>query len=412
MNATRRHSTPGSSRLRAIGLITLLLAVPLTTRAWHRLPPGREALAQRFGGIRGVTIGPIESSQQPGRLYGTPATAETLDELARIGANWVSLTPFGRIWSVESTSIDPVFEAPYTENVQGIIKTVEMAHARGMRVLLIPHLWVETGGWRGAIDPGSEAAWDDYVGNYTAFVEGWAKVAERAHADAFSIGVECNSWSGRRGADWERLIAKVRAGFSGLLTYSANWDEAEHVLFWDQLDFIGINAFYPLAHDNDSDLAHYVKSTLGLDEFYPLGHKGEAPSKTYVRNAALIAKQIESWTSVLDMPVVFAEIGYTTREQAAIEPWRWPDGMVAVKVDEAEQVRGLQALFDAFLPHRWFSGFFLWRYYNYLHDVSQEAIWGFSPRGKVAEQTLQAAFAERWGSDEACRATLCGARPR
>jgi hypothetical protein len=49
-----------------------------------------------LGAVRGATLGPIESSQHPGVGYGTPASAEALDELARLGCNWVSFTPFGR----------------------------------------------------------------------------------------------------------------------------------------------------------------------------------------------------------------------------------------------------------------------------------------------------------------------------
>ena len=50
--------------------------------------------------------------------------------------------------------------------------------------------------------------------------------------------------------------------------------------------------------------------------------------------------------------------------------------------DEHEQARALSALFEAFLPEPWFAGFFVWRYYADLDDVSQEHIWGFSPHGK------------------------------
>ena len=72
-------------------------------RAWYGLPPGETAWRDAGHlGIRGITVGPIESSQQPGRGYGTEASAELLDELARMGTTWISITPFGRIWSLQS----------------------------------------------------------------------------------------------------------------------------------------------------------------------------------------------------------------------------------------------------------------------------------------------------------------------
>ncbi len=353
-----------------------ILAVAGSARAQRVLPPGPEGWTLAgLDGVRGVTIGPIESSQQPGRGYGTASTEALLDHLAAMGVNWVSLTPFGRIWDLHSTTIDMDFEAPYDQNVEAVQRTIEQAHARGIRVLLIPHLWVEAGGWRGEIDPGSPERWVEYQRNYRAFVLAWARNGAAAGADALSIGVECKSWSGRFGGFWYRFIDDVRGVFPGLLTYSANWDEAEDVLFWDRLDLVGINAFYPLAN-----------------------HPG-ATYLQYVAGATAAAESVARVASVLEMPVLFTEVGYTTRVDAAVEPWLWPDDMRGVVVSEHEQARALEASFEAFVPRPWFAGFFVWRYYASLDDVSQEAIWGFSPHGKAAESVLCRTFSAAFGVD-------------
>src|SRR5512139_2727948 len=152
---------------------------PLATHASPSLlPPSPTAWRDAgWSGIRGVTVGPIESSQQPGRGYGSPYTAELLDHLQGMGVTWISVTPFGRIWSLRSTEILMDFEAPYEDNRRGIAELVSQAHARGMRVLLIPHLWVETEGWRGEIDPGTEEGWAAYRASYRDFVLRWARDA-------------------------------------------------------------------------------------------------------------------------------------------------------------------------------------------------------------------------------------------
>jgi hypothetical protein len=280
------------------------------------------------------------------------------------------------------------FEAPYDDNRASIAEMIAQAHARGIRVLVIPHLWVwNEQGWRGEIDFPDEAGWRDYQASYRAFVLAWAMDAEAAGADAFSIGVECKSWSGRFGAFWTRFIAEVRSVFSGLLTYSANWDEAEDVLFWDQLDLLGVNAFYPLAPSNDASF------------------------ETYVEGATCIAENVGSLARILDMPVLFVEVGYTTRENAAVEPWLWPDGMSDVAYSEEEQARALEASFRGFVPHEWFAGFFLWRYYANLDDVSQEAIWGFSTHAKAGEPMLTEVFGSRFGSEHDPLADLVFAEP-
>jgi len=326
-------------------------------------------------GIRGLTVGPVESTREPPRGYGSPAAGVTLDALVALGANWVSLTPFGRLWRLDDVRVKPDFEAPLASNRAAVQRMIAQAHERGLRVLVIPHLWVETGGWRGEVDPGSPARWAAYQDSYEAFVLGWAELAETAGADAFSIGVECKSWSNRFPERWRRLIARVRDRFSGWLTYSANWDEVERVVFWDHLDLVGVNSFPPLSD------------------------RGNAPYAAYLAGARAWADRLESVAETWQMPVVFVEVGYTARPDAAVEPWLWPDGMSNVRVDEVEQARALTATFEAFLGRPWFAGLFVWRYYAHLNDVSQEAAWGFSPHGKLAEPILGEVFALPWAVD-------------
>lgn len=326
--------------------------------------------------IRGITIGPIESSQQRGRGYGTAYTAALLDQLSELGANAVSITPFGRLWDLHSTEIQLDFEAGFTQNRAAVGRLVRQARARGLSVLIVPHLWIEVPNlWRGEIDPGTPEGWDAYQKSYRAFILTWAKAAADFGADAFSIGVECKSWSGRFGSYWLQLIADVRAIFKGKLVYSANWDEADNVLFWDQLDFVGINAFYPLADHDDASYAEYAR---GADA--ALAKAGEL--------AAAVQK-----------PLLFLEIGYTSRPNAAVKPWVWPEDMPGMSVDEWEQARALSALIGASVTQRWFAGFFVWRYYANLDDVSQEPGWGFSPHAKIAEQVLANVFLTPWAAD-------------
>ncbi len=325
--------------------------------------------------IRGITVGPIESSQQPGRGYGTPYSAELLDHVVALGANAISITPFGRLWSLRSTEIMLDFEAPYADNRRAVRSMIAQAKARGLSVLVIPHLWIETDGWRGEVDPGTDEGWRRYQASYRQFVLAWASDAQAAGADAFSIGVECKSWSGRFGPYWAQLIRDVRAVFHGKLTYSANWDEAENVLFWDQLDYVGVNAFYPLADHDDA----------GYDR--------------YVEGAQAALAKVGALGAAVHKPVLFVEMGYTTRRNAAVQPWLWPDGMRDVAIDEWEQARALSALIGAAAPNPWLVGFYVWRYYANLDDVSQEARWGFSPHAKLAEQLLSNVFATPWGAD-------------
>lgn len=326
--------------------------------------------------IRGITVGPIENLRHPNVGYGSPPCGRTMDDAARLGANWVSLTPFGRTRDLKPTGIDLTFEAPFEENRRNVLAAIRQAHARGLKVFLVPHLWVETGDWRALIDPVDREGWDRWTEAYRKFVLTWADVAREGEVEMFSIGVELRSWvTTPHAASMLGIIKDVRGVYRGLLTYSANWDDVEDTLIWDALDLVGINAFYPLAEKDGASPAELAKG-------------GEA-----------VARRIEALARGLDRPVVLTEAGYTTRPNTAIRPWEWPDDMKNVRVDERSQEEGYAALLAPLLSARWCAGFFVWRFYADPDDVSQEAEWGFSPRGKRAELVVRDAFTAHWAAD-------------
>jgi hypothetical protein len=339
--------------------------------------PGPDAWARsELGAVRGVTVGPIENAYHPGVGYGSAAYRRTLGEARAMGATWVAVTPFGRVADLAGRGVDLSFEAPFEDNRRAIARAVAMAHARGLRVLLVPHLWVESGEWRALIDPKTDEGWARWAESYTRFVVAWATVAEETRADMFSVGVELRSWvTTARAPSFAPVVAAVRRVYGGIVTYSANWDDVADTSILGELDVIGVNAFYPLA---DEDGAGEEKL-----------REGGARVRAKVRALA------EAW----QRPVVFTEIGYTTRRDPAIKPWLWPDAMSKVTIDEAAQAAAYRALVAPLLDEPDFAGFFVWRVYADPDDASQEAPWGFSPRGKLAELVVRDAFAAHWASD-------------
>ncbi|MGC4067234.1 MAG: hypothetical protein QM784_21850 [Polyangiaceae bacterium] len=329
-----------------------------------------------FHAIRGTTIGPIENQLHPDRGYGSAACARTMHEIKGMGGNWVSLTPFGRVYGLTPTGISHRFEAPIDENRKAVAAAVAQAHAEGLRVLLVPDLWVENGEWRGLIAPKTDAGWQRWAKAYLDFVTTWAQVAEQSQVNLLAVGVELRSWvTTRRAAEFLPIIEQVRRVYHGPLTYAANWDDVHDTVIWGHLDVIGINAFYPLARrENASD-------------------------RELLTKAARVATETGKLASRWGKPVVFTEFGYTTRKDPALKPWEWPEHLKSVSIDEADQARAYRAILRAFMPQPWFMGMFVWRLYADPSDVSQEPEWGFSPRGKLAELELVDAFNAHWGSD-------------
>jgi hypothetical protein len=361
----------------AAALTSALLLLGAPALGAPRLPPGAYGWADSGkGGVRGLTIGPIESLRHPDSGYGTAASARAMDEAVALGATWVSLTPFGRVWDGKGAGVDLVFEAPFEQNRRDVLAAIAQAHARGLEVLLVPHLWVESGEWRALIDPGDDAGWARWAESYRGFLLTWAEVAREGGAEMLSVGVELRSWvTTPRAASFLPIIAAVRAVYPGLLTYSANWDDVDQTMIFDDLDLIGINAFYPLA-DREG-----------------------APFPELLEGGRKVAAQVEAVARSWGKPVVLTEIGYTTRRDPAVRPWEWPDGMKDVILDQRSQAEAYTALIAPFLDARYCAGFFVWRLYADPADVSQEAEWGFSPRGKLAELPLRDAFTARWAAD-------------
>jgi hypothetical protein len=369
----------GASSLASRAPFPIRLAETHAGRLAPVSPPRGGALGWRDAGnaaVRGVTVGPIENAYHPDLGYGSPAYERTLDECVRAGATWIAVTPFGRVGDLSGRGVDLRFEAPFEDNVRDVERAIAQAHARGLRVMLVPHLWVESGGWRGEIDPRTDEGWDAWAKSYGEFVGAWALVAERARVEILSVGVELRSWvTTPRAPSFAAIVRDVRATYHGLVTYSGNWDDVEQTIILPELDLIGINAFYPLAEKDGASEADLLAGGVRVRD----------------RVVALA----DTWGK----PVVFTEIGYTTRPDPAIRPWEWPDSMKDVRVDEHAQAQAYRALIAPLLDEPRFAGFFVWRVYADPDDVSQEAEWGFSPRGKLAEMVVRDAFAATWASD-------------
>ena len=59
-----------------------------------------------------------------------------------------------------------------------------------------------------------------------------------------------------READWRDLITRIRKRYSGPIVYASNWwGEYDRIAFWDAVDYMGINAFFPLSDRADPSLA-------------------------------------------------------------------------------------------------------------------------------------------------------------
>ena len=105
---------------------------------------------------------------------------------------------------------------------------------------------------------------------------------------------------------WKKLIKEVRTIYKGKLTYAANFDNYHEVAFWDDLDFIGINAYFALRNANQTIVSP------------------QKMQKTLKRGWENVFDQVDAFRAqhdLKDKPMLFTELGYINRKNTTIEPW-------------------------------------------------------------------------------------------
>jgi len=117
------------------------------------------------------------------------------------------------------------------------------AHDRGLKVLFKPHIDRLDGQSRTTIVPLDLSSWWQA---YRAFILELATRGQALGVQSLVVGTELCDIAPNQGL-WRTLIKDVRQRFNGALTYAANWDHAECISFWDALDWVGIDGYYPLA---------------------------------------------------------------------------------------------------------------------------------------------------------------------
>jgi hypothetical protein len=293
----------------------------------------------------------------PGHPLGSPGAAEALARLRRTGADTVALIPF--FW--QATNADPAIVRGADMDDGELEAGIRQARAAGLRVLVKPHVWVPQS-WAGAVEMADEAAWRRWFAGYAAAAETAARVAQRAGAEAFSVGTELRLTSGQ--PEWEGVIARVRAVFGGALTYVAhNAAEAVRVPFWQRLDAIGVSLYPPLGADDD-------------EAAWAAAMRAEADA-------------LQALAGRSARPVWIAEIGIRSAVGAAARPWESAEERAAPP-DQALQARVL-ALWWRALDRPGFAAVLVWRWFT-DPQAGGPADTDFTVQGKQAERVL----AELW----------------
>ncbi|GAB2954887.1 hypothetical protein GCM10027048_20560 [Hymenobacter coalescens] len=344
------------------------------------LPLAFLLLASRCEAPAGATarllVSPTERVRGVSWVAGDSTTEAEILALKRNHVTWISQTPFG--WQADSASPQVVLHtgrrrAYWGEADSGLVHTARLARRHGIRTLLKPHLWLRTRGqWPGQIQMRSAADWQAWFASYSAFILHYARLAEQHRLEALCIGTELKHAAVGHEAEWRRLIGDIRQVYRGQLTYAANWhEEYEGIRFWDALDFIGVQAYFPLSTQPQPDTAALRRAW-----------------QPHLQALVRVQQRYQK-------PVLFTEAGYRAVPTAAAAPWEWPDPRKPQPEDDATQAACYEALFRACWRQPWFAGLFIWKWYPGMPpDAAGRRRADFTPQHRPAEQVMARWYAQ------------------
>jgi hypothetical protein len=271
--------------------------------------------------------------------YSIDESYQSLDNIKNIGCDWVAINFFYFQDTINSSVIELDYTPPeYSVEPNSVVDAIQYCHSIGLKVMLKPMVDCKDGNWRGKIIP--TQAWFDA---YRAILNEWADIAEANNVELFCLGceyVETVYWT----PQWRQIISEVRDRYTGELTYAANALNEENVAWWDDLDYIGTDPYYPLTSITD-------------------------PNEQQLQDAwRQRADDLETWlyANWPDKEIIFTEIGYQSCDGTNIKPWRIDTADCVI--DLQEQADCYKALLDQCRDRPWWRGVFWW---NWMTDPNQ-----------------------------------------
>ncbi|MFT6245422.1 MAG: hypothetical protein ACJA0U_002916 [Salibacteraceae bacterium] len=286
--------------------------------------------------------------------------------IVRIKANYVAVIPYCFMPYKDSGTVfygdNNQWEG---EGLNGTRVAIQELHKQGVKTMIKPQIWVAHGVFTGKIEMKSEEEWVKFEKDYGAYIMAFARIAAEENSAIYCIGTEMQLVVKSRPQLFSRLIKQVREVYKGKLTYAENWDCFENVKFWGELDYIGIDAYFPISkagNPKKKDL------DLGWSKYIPI---------------------FDSLSSAVERKIIFTEYGYRSIRKCAATPWSYSVTKKG-EIDQRSQVRALTAIYDNIWDQDFFAGGFLWKWYPNHQEAGGKHNSMFTVQNKLAEKTVRA----------------------
>lgn len=294
-----------------------------------------------------------------------PSTENVMTEIESIGADYVCLMPYAFVKEGEAeVRFDHTEWQWWGECTAGIEALIEQAKSNGLKVMIKPHVWLGWGDYTGDlnfVEPDDQQTWN---ASYLNYVMNYARLAEKHKVEIICIGTELCMQLNDEPDYWSDLISSVKEVYNGKLTYASNWDCYQDFPLWHRLDFIGIDAYFPITEEKNPELGD------ALDGWRYW--KGE----------------LASYTDSVKKPILLTEYGYRSVEGCLAEPWVSGTGEDGI-ASQQQQLLAYEALYRYLWTEPWCAGGFLWKWHCAEHLEAERRLKDYSPQGKPALDVIK-----------------------
>lgn len=320
-------------------------------------------------------INTVDKKQKGAHVFGH-LDSMSLQPFIQNNFNWITLVSFGDQKDFDSPTMT-YYRGDSLEMIRrdsSWKSRIDLAHAAGFKVFLKPHIWLSApadGKWRSDIFPTNESNWKQWQEDYREFILFYARIAQKNEVELFCIGTELSRLSVEKATFWKNLIQDVKSIYTGQLTYAANWyNEYEQITFWEDLDYIGIQAYFPLVKKEYPNVQEIEE---GWGQYFPA---------------------IASLHKRYDRKVLFTEMGYKSTSDSAFEPWKWIEYTSGENspISMETQANCYEAFFNVVWDKEWFAGVHLWQFRSDFVKGRGKSDLDFTPQGKPAEKVIAKGF--------------------
>ena len=289
-------------------------------------------------------------------------TSDKMGEVKRINAEWVAVIPYGFSRSAEPGVTYDHARQWWGERTDGTCQLIKYAKEHQLKVMLKPHVWVMGEGWTGNYTLSSENDWKIWERDFSRYILNHARVADSLGVEMLCVGTEYRIPAKERPDFWRGMIKEIRKVYTGKITYASNWDNYEKITWWDEVDYIGVDAYFPLVEG---------EMHPAIDEI----EKGWEPIK----------EKLAGFSKQWNKPILFTEYGFQSANGAAGKHWELSKS--SDNVNEQLQADAYEATYRALMNESWFAGGFLWKW----HFTSHSSRWRgteWTPQNKPAEKVI------------------------